>query len=119
MVPFKGRLNVKQYVANKPKPWGIKIFALCGSSGLIYDFLIYQGGTTELDKTNLQVFGSAASVVLKLSERIAVPNVQLFFDNYFSNYNLLQMLRHKNIYIYAACTARADRFSKPPLLSIK
>lgn len=28
MVPFKGSFSAKQYVANKPTPWGIKLFVL-------------------------------------------------------------------------------------------
>lgn len=40
MVPFKGKLNIKQYIKGKPCPWGVKIFVLCGKSGLCYDFLI-------------------------------------------------------------------------------
>ncbi|XP_050295117.1 piggyBac transposable element-derived protein 2-like [Anthonomus grandis grandis] len=113
MVPFKGSLNVK----NKPKPWGIKIFALCGSSGILYDFIIYQGSTTELDPQQLDVFRAGAAVVLKLSERISHPRVQLYFDNYFSNYNLLQYLRNRQI--YTTCTARAERFKNPPFSSDK
>lgn len=99
-----GRLNVKQYVKNKPKPWGIKILALCGRSGILLDFILYQGATTELDEMEKEVLGLAGAVVSKLSQRIAEKNVQLFFDNYFSNYNLLQHLRNKGI--YATCTAR-------------
>jgi hypothetical protein len=88
IVPFKGRLNVKQYVKNKPNPWGIQVFAICGKSGLLYDFIIYQGATSELDKMEKGVFGLAGAVVSKLSQRISEKNVALFFDNYFSNYNL-------------------------------
>ncbi|KAL3190274.1 hypothetical protein MRX96_019812 [Rhipicephalus microplus] len=36
MIPFKGQLSIKQYVKGKPSPWGIKVFALCSSSGLLY-----------------------------------------------------------------------------------
>lgn len=117
MVPFKGTLNVKQYVKNKPCPWGIKIFALCGRSGLVYDFLLYQGSSTELDEMEKKVFGLGGAVVTKLVQRIDVPNIQLYFDNFFSNYNVLQFLRHK--FIYATCTARKDRFKKPPFTSDK
>lgn len=46
MIPFKGHLSIKQYVKGKPSPWGIKAFALCGRSGLLYDFAIYQGENT-------------------------------------------------------------------------
>ncbi|XP_050293853.1 piggyBac transposable element-derived protein 3-like [Anthonomus grandis grandis] len=101
MVPFKGSLNVKQYVKNKPKPWGIKNFALCGSSGILYDFIIYQGSTTELDSQQLDVFGSGAAVVLKLSERISHP----------------RYLRNRQI--YTTCTARAERFKNSPFSSDK
>jgi hypothetical protein len=52
MVPFKGQINIKQYIKNKPKKWGIKIFILAGKSGLVYDFLIYQGASTEIKKIN-------------------------------------------------------------------
>ena len=38
LVPFKGRLNVKQYVKNKLHPWVIKIFALCERNVKLYDF---------------------------------------------------------------------------------
>jgi len=47
MVPFKGKLSVKQYIRGKPNPWGIKLYLLCGENGLVYNFLIYQGSTTE------------------------------------------------------------------------
>lgn len=47
IVPFTGSLNVKQYCKGKPNPWGVKIFMLCGASGVIYNFIIYQGTETE------------------------------------------------------------------------
>lgn len=112
MIPFKGQINIKQYVKGKPTPWGIKLFALCGTSGIMYDFIIYQGSTTELAPDQQEVFGLGASVVLKLTERINEKNVQLYFDNYFSNYNILQYLRNRNIYV--AGTARIERFKNPP-----
>ncbi|XP_044751630.1 piggyBac transposable element-derived protein 3-like [Coccinella septempunctata] len=114
IVPFKGKLDVKQYVKGKPCPWGIKIFALCGASGLLYDFLLYQGSTTELDETFKKHLGLGAAVVWKLAERISEENIQLYYHNYFSNYQLLQCLRQKQI--WASGTARLDRF-KAPLFS--
>lgn len=117
MVPFKGQLNVKQYVKNKPQPWGVKLFALCGSSGQMFDFIIYQGSKTELDNDHLKIFGQGAAVVLKLSQRINEKNCRLYFDNYFSNYNLLQYLRNQQI--YSSGTARQNRFKNPPFSSDK
>lgn len=117
MIPFKGNLNVKQYVKNKPTPWGIKLYAFCGRSGLLYDFIIYQGATTELDSVEKDVYGLAGAVVIKLCQRISENNVQVYFDNFFSNYNVLQYLRNK--FVYATCTARVDRFKKPPFSADK
>lgn len=48
MVPFTGKLDVKQYVKGKPTPYGIKIYCLSGKSGILYDFTIYQGQNTSL-----------------------------------------------------------------------
>lgn len=56
IVQFTGKLGIKQYVKGTPFPWGIKIFLLCGESGMFYDFLIYQGSSTEVQKDLLDKF---------------------------------------------------------------
>lgn len=113
MIPFRGQLGIKQYVKGKPCPWGIKSFMLCGASGLMHDFIIYQGSTTELDRNLLTKFGQGAAVVLQLSSLVTKDNHKLFFDNYFTSYNLLEVLASKKI--CAAGTVRTNRFANPPL----
>jgi len=117
IIPFRGQLSIKQYVKGKPTPWGVKIFVLCGASGQMYDFIIYQGSQTNLNNDNIKKYGFGAAVILDLSQTI--PNIghKLYYDNYFSNYNLLQILKRKNI--SAAGTVKVNRFSNPPLLSDK
>lgn len=68
MIKFKGKLGVKQYMKGKPCPWGIKNFLLCSSKEMVYNMLLYQGSTTEIDPNMLKKFGLGASVVLKLVE---------------------------------------------------
>lgn len=117
MIPFKGHLNIKQYMKNKPKPWGIKVFVLAGKSGYPYDFIVYQGASTKistLDKINL---GYGAAIVVHLSSRLSVPGHQLFFDNYFSTYQLFEILKQKQI--NAVGTVRINRFNKPTFTSDK
>ena len=80
IVPFRGNLNVKQYVKGKPCPWGIKVFVLCGKSGLAYDFLLYQSSKTELDFEIRNKFGLGPAVVLHLCHRITTPGHELFYD---------------------------------------
>ena len=117
MVPFKGHLAVKQYCKGKPKPWGIKLFLLCGKSGLCYDFLMYQGGIPEIHENFVKKFGLGASVVLKLAERIQKENHFMFFNNYFSSFNLFEILKDRKI--RAGGTVRISRFPNAPFTSDK
>jgi len=93
IILFKGQLKVKQYIKNKPTKWGVKIFCIYGISGMLYDFIIYQGSTTEI-KPEYSIFGQSALIVIQLSERINVPNCTLFFDNYFSTFWLFEWLKN-------------------------
>ncbi|KAG0431551.1 hypothetical protein HPB47_021696 [Ixodes persulcatus] len=69
MIPFKGQLSIKQYMRGKPTPWGVKVFALCGRSGQLYDFVIYQGQNSISDDLK-KAFGLCSGVVLHLAQRI-------------------------------------------------
>ncbi|GBN81161.1 hypothetical protein AVEN_275525-1 [Araneus ventricosus] len=101
---------------NKPNLWTIKNFILCGIPGIAYDFIAYQGSITDFDK-NLLYYGQSVTVVLQVSKRFVKKGHELYFDNYFNSYNLLQILKSKSI--NAAGTVRINRFSKLPLSSDK
>ncbi|XP_060846578.1 piggyBac transposable element-derived protein 3-like [Rhopalosiphum padi] len=117
MVPYKGHLQMKQYVKGKPCPWGIKAFLLCGESGMVYNILLYQGATTELDTSTQKQFGLGASVVLHLTKHLEKNRHFLFFDNFFSTFNLFEQLQANQI--YSVGTIRTNRFANPPLLTDK
>ena len=54
MVPHKGRLSFKQYIKNKPKRWGIKLWVLCqADTGYVYRFQVYLGKQEGNPETNL------------------------------------------------------------------
>jgi len=80
MVPFKGHLSIKQYIRNKPNPWGIKIFMLCGESGVVYDFVLYQGANTEIDLQVQKQFGQGPGFVLHLC-KIVKKKINIFFTS--------------------------------------
>ncbi|GAA6226214.1 piggyBac transposable element-derived protein 2-like isoform X1 [Lates japonicus] len=48
MVAYKGTRagNLRQYIQSKPDKWGFKIFCRGSSSGIIHDFILYQGAAT-------------------------------------------------------------------------
>jgi len=119
IVSFTVKLNIKQYCKGKPNPWGVNIYVMCGSSGTIYDFLLYQASATEFD-IPLQIqkqVGMGGSVVLTLAQDLEKNKHCLYFDNFFAEYNLFEILLHKTI--YAASTIRVNRFSKQPFLNDK
>nr|XP_021187154.1 piggyBac transposable element-derived protein 3-like [Helicoverpa armigera] len=118
IVPFTGKHIAKQYIKGKPCPWGLKIFFLCGKNGQAYDFILYQSSGPELDKNFTKKIGYGAAIVLHLTKRIGESKGhELYFDNYFSSYHILQILKQKGI--MAACTARVNRFANPSLITDK
>lgn len=117
MIKFKGKLGIKQYMNGKPCPWGIKNFLLCSSKGMVYDILLYQEKSTEIDPNFLKKYGLGASVVLKFVESLEKNKHFLFFDNFFSSYNLFNSLHHLGI--KSAGTIRLKRFPKVPIIGDK
>lgn len=113
MVPFKGRHSLKQYVRNKPHPWGFKIWTVSGVSGYVYNFEIYQGRearvrTQEASNSASQPeYGVIGDTVLQLSERFKGYNHKLYFDNLFTTIPVLVKL--SNWDIYAVGTIRINR----------
>ncbi|XP_063902705.1 piggyBac transposable element-derived protein 3-like, partial [Zophobas morio] len=109
IIPFKGQLSIKQYIRGKPNPWGVKVYNLCGESGIIYRSIVYQGSTTlpELNHT----FSATTQLVLHLAERLpGHRGHKLYFDNFFNSLEVLQQLSKKGI--FAAGTVRPNRLGK-------
>ncbi|XP_066581652.1 piggyBac transposable element-derived protein 3-like [Prorops nasuta] len=112
-LPLGEKLGI---VEQMPNPWGVKLFVLCNSTCLIYDSLKYQGKRTDFNKEFLQ-FGQGAAVVIQLTERISNPQIEVYFDNYFTTFHLLEWLKLKNLKVVG--TLRINRFYKPPYSSEK
>ena len=88
---------------------------LCGKSGYPYDFFLYQGSKTEISSFERARFGHGAATVLHLIKRISCTGHKLYFDNFFSTYQLFEILHDKKI--NAAGTIRINRFNNPQFLS--
>ena len=78
MIPLKGKLVLKQYMKGKPNPWGIKIFFLCGESGMPYDFVAYQGKSTKFTDEYKDLGVSGAVVMTLIEDRLKHENYRLF-----------------------------------------
>ncbi|KAF9410725.1 hypothetical protein HW555_010270 [Spodoptera exigua] len=83
MMPHKGTRvgSSKQYVKNKPKKWGYKIFVRAGVSGIVYDFLIYGGDDTFrfhefTDEENSMGLGSKVVLALTKLSSNSIATIQ-------------------------------------------
>jgi hypothetical protein len=113
IIPFKGKLKIKQYMKGKPNPWGVKVFMLCGASGIIYRSIVYQGSTT-LPVHLQESYSATNGLVMHLASRIPEQKGhKLFCDNYFTSLLLLQELLEKGVFV--AGTIRTNRLEKCPL----
>jgi len=113
MVKFKGRSSMKQYMQNKPIKHGFKIWMLCDQSGYNLKFEIYTGKTDN----NVIETGLGAKVVLNLMNELVGKNHIVYMDNYFSSYNLYEILKQNNI--YAVGTVNSNRKNLAKLLNDK
>ena len=114
MIPCKGRLGLKQYMKGKPNPWGIKIFFLCGESGMPYNFIAYQGKIAYLPEEHSHLGLSGAIVMTLVESRLIYCNdYRLFFDSFFTSPTLIQLLLAKKI--YCTGTVRNNRVGSLPI----
>jgi hypothetical protein len=114
MIPYKGTIQLKVYMKNKPSKWGIKIWALAGQSGYVHRFNIF-GDNLINNESELGIGASGQTVLNMVSE--VEPGTEVFFDNYFASPGLLLAL--KDMGLPAACTLRVNRTEKCPLKTEK
>ncbi|XP_028413305.1 piggyBac transposable element-derived protein 3-like [Dendronephthya gigantea] len=107
IIPTKCRTGLRQYLPKKPHKWGIKVWARCGVSGMVYDFQIYTGSGSGSEDDD-PLLGVGGNVVRHLCSSLP-KNVghKVYFDNYFSSVHLLRHLEQARI--WAVGTIRADR----------
>ena len=113
MCPFTGQLEIKQYIRGKPCPWGIKLYLLCNSDGLVLNFDVYQGKTTIIPE-EYKALGVGGGIVMKLMTGRKIPKgTKLYTDNFFTSIPLLQALRQEGW--YGTGTVRANRMARCPV----
>ena len=81
IIPAKTAYSgIRQFNPKKTKKWGFKNFVRSGSSGIMYDFFLYQGSSTVADGQKC----TGAFAVLRLVETLPKhQNFKIYFDNWF------------------------------------
>ncbi|KAK8779772.1 hypothetical protein V5799_018886 [Amblyomma americanum] len=96
LVPFKGGSSLKQYLPNKPKKWGYKLFLLCDECGIMYNFEVYTGKI--FLQPSFPDIGASGNIVLRMAS--VVPrglDYILYFDNWFCSVDLQVVLKKAGI----------------------
>lgn len=110
MLKFKGRLNIKQYINNKPIKWGLKLFTLAeSSSGYILHVIPYAGKRPET------AVGKTVQTVLDLCAPYYHRGHWVFMDNYYMSPQTLEQLDTKGL--HSCGTVQCNRKGLPKDMS--
>lgn len=113
MVAFTRRSTLKQYMPNKPTPWGFKLWGHAGETGILYQFEVYQGQSTEKYE-----FGLGGDTVLSMCSGLpSAEDFKVAADNFFSSLALVEELTCKGIQYVG--TLRQNRLKDCPVMDEK
>ena len=117
MVKYFGQHPTKQFIRGKPIRFGYKNWTLCSSNGYCYAFDTYCGAQQQTPVSS-EKMPLGSKVVLQLLSNVPHPSDHtVFFDNFFTCYDLLVNLQRKGF--RATGTLRENRAGRPPLPSSK
>lgn len=117
MVKYFGRHPTKQFIRGKPIRFGYKNWLLCTSNGYCYAFDTYCGANHQTP-TSSEKMPLGSKVVQQLLSHVPYPSDHIvFFDNFFTSYDLLLKLKQQGF--KATGTLRKNRSGKPPFPSSK
>ena len=112
MIPYKGKLSIKQRILGKPGGWGIKLFPLCDSeTAYVSRFEVYLGKARDNEDTS--AIGKGGAVVARLTNDFHHKGHCLFVDNWYSSLALRIFLKSRGIYNYVCGTTRSNRRGYP------
>ncbi|XP_068129533.1 piggyBac transposable element-derived protein 4-like [Hyperolius riggenbachi] len=119
LVPFHGRLGIKQYIPSKRSRYGVKLYKLCESgSGYTFSFKIYEGKDSLIEPAGCPPYmGTSERIVLDLLNPLLHQGYHLYVDNFYSSVPLFKYLFSAQT---PACgTVRANRKGLPPQVLTK
>ncbi|KAI4464043.1 piggybac transposable element-derived protein 4 [Holotrichia oblita] len=105
MVPFQGRLIMKQYIPQKIHKYEIKIFKLCCETGYTWNLAIYSG------KGEKRQVSLATDIVLKLSAPLLDAGRTRITDNFYTSLELANTLLQRKTHLLG--TLRKHRRGNP------
>lgn len=113
MVRYYGHHYFKQFIRGKPIRFGFKQWTMCcAETGYCYQTELYTGKRNNDCETQ----GLGEYVIMKNAALLENPsNHVLYFDNFFTSFDLMKRLKEKNI--AATGTVRCNRLNNCPVKS--
>lgn len=102
MVPFRGRLGIKQYIPGKANKYGMKVYKVCTPEGYTWNLEVHVGTSDKIADLN-----ATESRVVKLCNEMLGIGCIIYTDNYYTSVTLAEYLLVKKTYICG--TVRAGR----------
>jgi hypothetical protein len=94
MVPFRGRLSIRQYLPGKSHKYGVKLYKVCSPSGYTFKIKVYAGKSDVTPKV-----GHAQHVVTCLMTGLLNDGRILYADNFYNSVRLAEYLLEHQTYM--------------------
>ena len=104
---WRSCLVFRQYIKNKRHKYGIKLYKLCESDGVVMKVRVYSRESV----VDPNLLGQTGAVVLDLMEQFLDQGYCLYTDDYYNSFELSKHLIKKKT--YNCDTLRSDRKSNP------
>lgn len=105
LVPFRGRLVMKQYIPQKTHKYGIKLFKLCSGTGYTWNMKLYCGKQWDRGAS------VPTNVVMELAQKVLNSGRTAVTDNYYTSLELANKLLDNQTHLLG--TLRANRRGNP------
>ena len=100
MMLWRGRLVFRQYIKNKKHKYGVKLYKLCESNGIVIKIRIYTGKNNEANLTNARAeYNHSTQIVMDLSQGYLDQGYKLYTDNFYNSVLLTKLLTERSTYI--------------------
>ncbi|KAI8441378.1 hypothetical protein MSG28_014993 [Choristoneura fumiferana] len=106
MVPWRGRLQFRQYIKNKSHKYGVKLYKLCTPEGYTYNLLIYTG-----KGENGRELDHGQKTVMRLMKDLLNEGRLVITDNFYNSIGLAEELMQNKTFLCG--TLRPNRRGLP------
>lgn len=112
MVPWRGRIQFRQYIKNKTHKYGVKLYKLCTVDGFTCNMMVYTGkGQDGREKDH------GMKTVLKLIQNLDKNGRIVITDNFYNSVDLAEELLKRKTFLCG--TLRANRRGLPKSIVAK